>query len=249
MKIRMLLEYDGTDFHGWQVQPDQPTVQQTLEEAFFKITGERVDVVGSGRTDAGVHARGQVAHAVLGRPVDPFRLQASLNGVLPKTVSVKRVEETVPSFHARYDARQRAYSYYVGHTPSALDRHHRILVRPIPDYNRMNEAARHLIGEHHFDAFCRVKSETKNRICTVFDAGWVEEHSDEKWHFHIEANRFLHGMVRAIVGTLLQIGQGKRQPGDVVSIIASRDRTLAGPAAPARGLILERVMYEPDFTL
>ena len=249
MKIRMLLEYDGTDFHGWQVQPDQPTVQKALEDAFLQITGEQVDVVGSGRTDAGVHARGQVAHTTLSRAFDPFRLQASLNGVLPQTVSVSSVEETSDGFHARYDAQKRIYRYYIGHLPSALDRHYRVLVRPIPDYKRMNEAAQYLLGEHNFDAFCRVKSETKNRICIVSGARWVQESDTGKWYFQIGANRFLHGMVRAIVGTLLQIGQGKRTPKEVLTILTSRDRTRAGPAAPAKGLILERVIYDPDFTL
>lgn len=241
---RMLIEYDGTTFHGWQVQPGRPTVQEALEDALEIVLRVRPSVVGSGRTDAGVHARGQVAHFVTEHPVDTYRLFRSLNGILPSQIAVLRLESAPEGFHARYSARLRRYHYYVSTTPRAIDRHVRSLVLPAPDFGAMNEAAAYLIGTHDFDAFCRVQSETTNRVCTISHATWVAEEREGDWRFEIVADRFLHGMVRAIVGTLIEVGHGKRLPDDLPRIIASRDRRQAGAAAPAHGLVLEHVSYE-----
>jgi tRNA pseudouridine38-40 synthase len=240
---QMLVEYDGTTFHGWQVQPGHPTVQEALEVALEIVLRVRPSIVGSGRTDAGVHARGQVAHFVTEQPVDTYRLFRSLNGILPSQIAVLSLEIAPEEFHARYSARSRRYHYYVSTVPRAIDKHVRCLILPDPDFQLMNEGAAHLVGTHDFDAFCRVQSETINRVCTVTRAVWVAEEREGDWRFEIEADRFLHGMVRAIVGTLVEVGHGKRQTDDLPRLIASKDRREAGSAAPAHGLVLEHVAY------
>ena len=242
---KLLIEYDGTNLHGWQRQPSVPTVQQAIEDALAVATGEKPPVIGSGRTDAGVHARGQVAHFCLTNPTDIWKLRAALNGLLPRSVRILDVSSVPPDFHARYHAIRRDYIYHLSIAPRALDAHSRWIVRGQPDFSRMNEAASELLGCHDFSAFCRAKSETLNRVCTVFEAVWREESRIGDWRFQIGANRFLHGMVRTIVGTLMDVGYGKLSPSDIRRVLESRDRRKAGQAAPARGLVLQHVTY-PD---
>jgi len=252
---RLTVEYDGTDWHGWQYQPDCVTVQGAIEEALETALRVPVSITGSGRTDAGVHARGQVAHMQTDQPVDIERLLNSLNGILPWSVVIKNIKEVDSGFHARYDARLRYYAYYITVQPAALLRRYQWHVRPEPDFDRMNEAARALIGTHNFSAFCKTASSTINRECKVTLASWTpgspwlidsslsHNESSGSWVFRINADRFLHGMVRAIVGTLLEVGHRKRNPESISELLNSLDRTEAGYAAPARGLVLEHVDY------
>ncbi len=240
---RLDIEYDGTDWHGWQTQPNLPTVQQAIENALSTSLRSPASIVGSGRTDAGVHARGQVAHFRRDEPIDTYLLCGSVNGILPDSIVVRGITEADESFHARYDAVQRRYCYQASCLPVAVGRRFRWHIRPAPDFEAMNLAAENLIGEQDFDSFCRANSETKNRICTIRTAKWRTDERPGDWTFEISADRFLHGMVRAIVGTMVEIGHGKRSPGDMVEIISSRDRREAGVAAPSRGLILEEVIY------
>ncbi len=244
--FRLLIEYDGAGFSGWQIQRNGPSIQAVLEEALAVVLRERVPVVGSGRTDAGVHARGQVAHFRTSCSVDPERLQASLNGLLPPSIAIRAVTLVPDDFHARYDARWRRYHYYVATVPCALERHLRWYLRPAPDFERMNRAARDLVGTHDFTTFCRTQAATRNRTCTVYLARWVPDPRPGDWHFELVADRFLHGMVRAIVGTLIEIGRGQCDETAIPELLAARDRRLAGPAAPAHGLVLEAVGYEDD---
>lgn len=241
---RLIIEYDGTDWAGWQVQPAEPTVQAAIESAlatFLRVPS--VSVTGSGRTDAGVHALGQVAHVETGEPVDPFRLKGALNGLLPPSISIRDVQLAEDGFHARFDAVWRQYRYMLSTEPVSLDRHRTWFVRPAPDIEIMNEAAAALLGTHDFNSFCRTQSATINRVCTVTRAEWVAGERTGSWYFSIRADRFLHGMVRAIVGTLVETGQGRRGVADMTPLLEARDRRLAGAAAPARGLHLEAVGY------
>lgn len=244
MTYKLVIEYDGSAYYGWQIQLEQPTVQEAIEGVLAIVFNQPTPIVGSGRTDRGVHARGQVAHCVAPHVVDPRRLQRSLNGLLPASIAVVSVTKALEGFHARYDARSRRYCYYVSVGPRALDRHCRWTVRPAPDFEAMNQAAAHLVGTHHFGAFCRARSETRNRMCTVRHARWVPENRAGDWYFEIIADRFLHGMVRAIVGTLLDVGHGRRDERDILRVMASGDRTQAGAAAPSCGLVLEHVGYD-----
>lgn len=245
MRYRMLVEYDGTDFSGWQVQPGRRTVQGVLEGALATLVGAPVALTGSGRTDAGVHARGQVAHFDADAPLDAARLLRSLGALAGPDVAVRALEPAADDFHARYSARRRVYHYQAALEPGALDRSTRLWLRPAPDIDRMNEAARALVGTHHFGAFCRTQSATENRVCTVEVAIWEPDAAGRPGgiRFRVEADRFLHGMVRALVGTLLLVGRGALGVDALPDILATRDRRRAGPAAPAHGLVLERVDY------
>ena len=241
-----MIEYDGTDYCGWQRQANGPSIQETLESALAICCRQsHVAVTGSGRTDAGVHAKGQVVHFQV--PSRQFlaarKFLKSLNGLLPSDIAVLRIARAPENFHARFDAQSRRYHYYVSLGPIALDRRVRVQLNCKPDFDRMNAAARLLVGNRHFGAFCRTQSPTRNRICHVTHAEWIDEDGHGNWRFEIKSNRFLHGMVRAIVGTLLEVGVGKRSVNSISEILASQDRRAGGPAAAPHGLVLEEVLY------
>lgn len=241
---RFRIEYDGTDFYGWQIQEDVPTVQQAVQDALTTALGRPVTIYGSGRTDSGVHARGQVAHFHLDQSVDTYRLKAALNGILPPTVAVSDVQTAPEGFHARFHARRRRYHYYVSTQPVAIERKQRVyILPPTPDFKLMNKAARSLVGTKNFKSFCRTNTGVTDYICTVKCAQWVPDAGPGDWRFEVVANRYLHGMVRAIVGTLLEVGKKERSADNFSRLIDAQDRLMAGPSAPAEGLILEKVYY------
>ncbi len=242
MTYRLLIEYDGSAFCGWQRQHGPPSVQAALEEALAIVLQVPTPITGAGRTDSGVHARGQVAH-FQACALDTGHVQRSLNGLTPPSVVVHALEVAPDGFNARFDATSRRYHYYVNCENTALERHFRYMLPYSVCFGAMNEAATHLLGEHHFGAFCLHRSATRNRVCNVTRAQWMPESRPHEWRFEVEANRFLHGMVRAIVGTLLDVGRGKRPMKDVARTLDSRDRRKAGPAAPPYGLVLEFVRY------
>ena len=246
-RYALIIEYDGSQFAGWQNQLGRQTIQGEVENALtIALRQTSVTVVGSGRTDSGVHARFQVAHFDASLEIDPRKLFKNLNGLLPETIAVKNVIQVSDSFHARFDAWRRVYNYYVTTIPTAMERHFRVWLPTPVDFGLMNQSCRILIGEHDYNSFCLTQSEVKNRICTVQDMKWVHE-SGPNWHLEIAANRFLHGMVRTIVGTLLKVGSGKIDPASMKDILDAKDRTKAGPAAKPGGLVLELVQYPDGF--
>ncbi|MCY4172419.1 MAG: tRNA pseudouridine(38-40) synthase TruA [Bacteroidetes bacterium] len=242
----LLIEYDGAEYSGWQRQNFHPTIQSTIEESLrIFLRNDRLQITGAGRTDAGVHARGQVAHFRCEPiPQDLLkRLIHGLNGLLPKSIAIRAAVKTQNEFHARFDAIQRSYHYLISCEPFALQRTHRLLIRSDLDFERMNCAAQLLVGSQHFGAFCRTNSSTTNRICNITRALWEQEALPHHWTFIIDADRFLHGMVRSIVGTLLEIGQQKMPLETLQEIISQQDRRNAGHAAPPHALILDQVTY------
>jgi tRNA pseudouridine38-40 synthase len=240
--IKIIIEYDGTDFVGWQRQAKGRSVQGVIEEAITQVTHESVSIVGAGRTDAGVHARGQTANFPLSSSIAVNDLLRALNGVLPEEVVIHHVEEVPETFSARYSAKERIYQYYISQERTAIDRKICWQVFYHLDFAAMNEAARILLGTHDFQSFCTASFEQKNFLCMVLEAEWNQSENN-RWVFIIRANRFLHGMVRAIVGTLIDVGRGKISIEEFAGIIQSKDRRRASMAAPANGLVLEKVVY------
>lgn len=239
-RIRMNIEYDGSRYVGWQYQKNGHSIQGAIEHAFAVVLKQHIKVTASGRTDAGVHARNQVAHADIPQS-DLFRLKGSLNGILADDIAIKEIEYGAADFHARYDAKERVYCYYIAQKPTALHRHFVWHVRQRLQPEIMNAGADIIKQYENFQAFCKVGSEVNHYNCTIFSNRWFKER--ELLVFEIRANRFLHGMVRAIVGLLVSLGEGKTELKALRSIIESRERRRIPLNAPAKGLILENVIY------
>jgi tRNA pseudouridine38-40 synthase len=241
--FKLTLEYDGTNYHGWQIQPNLPTIQGILESTISRVAQHDVNVTGAGRTDAGVHALGQVANFSTSARLSTEEWLRALNGLLPPDIAVLSVEAVPDTFHARFDAKSKLYRYLLltrVHR-SALSRS-KVLHHPHPlDLDAMEAAARALIGTHDCSSFQGSPTDTENPVCTITILT-VDRFGDEVI-FEAEANRFLKQMVRNIVGTLLEVGRGKLKAGEVAEILAVKDRTKAGPTAPAHGLYLVRVNY------
>jgi tRNA pseudouridine38-40 synthase len=247
--IRLDLAYDGTDFHGWQRQPVAPTIQGCLEEAIQKLTGASVQVYGSGRTDAGVHALHQVANFQTVSTIPGPNLVKALNDLLPPTVRVKAADEVAPTFHARYDVRSKTYRYRILQTPVCSPFLWRFVFHhPYPmDRARMAEAAQVFPGEHDFTSFAGAgeqdDEESKSMVRVIFRSRLLWRPRTSMLVYEVSGNGFLHHMVRNIVGTLIEVGRGKLAPRDVPRILAALDRTQAGPTVPAQGLCLVKVEY------
>ena len=250
MNYKLLIQYDGTDFHGWQVQENARSIQGELERVIGTLEDAEVKVVGSGRTDAGVHAEGQVANVWLNRRFTPEKLCHAINGNLWRDIRIMRAEKAADDFHARYSAKGKTYVYRIVNAPimSPFWRrfaHHES--RPL-DVGRMNTAARVLLGEHDWTAFSSAHSDSESKVRTVTDCT-VESHWDHRANaslieFQIRANGFLRYMVRSIVGTLLEVGRGEKDFDTIQTAIVSGSRKLAGKTAPANGLTLLKVDYE-----
>lgn len=247
MRIKLELEYDGGRYSGWQRQKNGRSIQQMLEKAIGRVTGVESAVHGSGRTDAGVHAVGQVAHFDTDSDLEPERFASAMNFYLPDDIRVITSEEAPPEFHARYDAIGKTYTYTYRNHPqrSAL---HRGLCAHLPgeiNLEAMRQGAEYLIGEHDFASFC-ANAEGKNTVRRIDQIGI--ERQGPYVQIHITGSGFLHHMVRIIVGTLAEVGRGERPPEDVGRILEAQDRALAGPTAPAQGLLLKKVYYPEQFT-
>src|SRR5262245_4433117 len=241
--LKMVVSYVGTRYAGWQVQPGRPTVQGILEERLGRMLQEPMRLAGAGRTDAGVHARGQVASFSIGPAIPMEGLRRGLNARLPEDIAVLGVEEVRESFHARADARGKEYVYRISRAEvvSPFDAPFVAPVRGRLDVETMDRAARRLAGTHDFTSFCPADSEIEDKVRTlavseIFEAG-------EEVRYRVLGNGFLRHMVRTLIGTLILAGQGRLDPSEIDAILASRDRRRAGPVAPARGLCLERVLY------
>lgn len=242
--IAVVIEYDGTDFAGFQIQRGRRTVQAELCRAMQKISKEKVAVIGASRTDAGAHATGQVVHFRTTCQIPVERVPPALNSVLPRDISARRAWEADDSFHARYSARSRVYRYTVWNHPirSALIERYAYRVSQPLDIEAMQEATTYFVGKHDFAAFASEVKRYRNTVREVYSA-LLQARPPLIW-LRIEANGFLQGMVRAIVGTLIEVGLGKRAPETVVQLLESGTRQQAGFNVPAHGLCLVRVNYD-----
>ena len=242
MRYFLDIAYKGTNYHGWQIQQNAHSVQQELENALEKIFRRKIETSASGRTDTGVHAEQQIVHLDLSEEFTEHHL-FRLNCILPKDIAVKDFFPVTDTAHARFDASSRAYEYRITKvkTPFLIGTAYHM--DRVLDIDKMNEAATLLLNHQDFESLSKVHTEVKNFLCDLYFARWKEK--GDLLIFEIEANRFLRGMVRTIVGSLLPIGLGKSSIEDFGKMIVSRDRRNAGPAAPAEGLFLTRIKY-PD---
>lgn len=240
LRIIITLEYDGANYYGWQFQKGQITIQEAIEKALFTIFKKKIRVTGAGRTDAGVHARNQIAHFDI-PTYDVNKLKNSLNGLLERDIRVKNIQIGKADFHSRFDARSRRYCYYISQFPTALYRNYSWQVSSPLNLTLMQEAALFIGLTQNFKSFCKVKSEVKNYQCTIYQSRWF--FSEALLVYEIEANRFLHGMIRAMVGSMVEVGNGKINLSEFKAIIGAGDRTLVKTSAPAQGLFLEWISY------
>lgn len=234
--------YDGTYYHGWQIQPNGNSVQEELQRALSTILRTDIEVVGAGRTDAGVHARHMAAHFETDAAFDCRQLAYKLGRLLPRDISVYDVYPVAPDMHARFSARRRTYHYYVHTRKDPFLRHYSCELHYQLDYQLMNEAAAYLLEVSDFAAFCKAHTDVKTTLCDVTEAVWIKD-SDHQWHFRISANRFLRNMVRAVVGTLVEVGRHRMTLDNFRQVVASGNRSRAGESMPACALFLEDVEY------
>jgi tRNA pseudouridine38-40 synthase len=242
--IRLVLEYDGSRYAGWQRQPDQPTIQEAIETALFQLTQETVSVTGAGRTDSGVHALGQVASFRIDRQWTPREWLRGLNARLPDDIAVRTAATVSDDFHARYAASGKLYEYRIlnrGERP-ALDRAYVWHVHKPLDLAAMQEAATYLVGSHDFSSFEGTLTDNEDHVCDLRQLSLSSQGDVVRTEAY--ANRFLKHMVRAIVGTLVEVGHGKRTPSALRTVLAAKDRRAAGRTAPPHGLFLVRVDYD-----
>lgn len=241
-RYKIIIEYDGTDFAGWQFQPEERTVQGELENALHEFNEGYISVTGAGRTDAGVHALGQTAHFDLHRDITPEALRAALNAKTGEDLYVKSIEVADSDFNARFNAVYRRYFYVIAKEKSPIGR--RFSWHPPFEFNFkiLQQVVSDILGGNDFSGFCLAKSQKENSVCTVAYAAWTE--NDSQYIFEIVADHFLHEMVRLLVGTMLDIARGRFDVDHLVKILETRNVTLCGTAAPPQGLFLAEVGYE-----
>ena len=239
--IKLTLEYDGSNFSGWQIQPNCRTVQGEIEKALRSLVDDDVSLIGSGRTDAGVHALGQVASFRTQSEIPLSAFMGGLNGFLPEDVKVIQADEAGELFHARRDAVRRTYRYAICRKFRVLGRQYGWYPRVRFAINPMKKAAACLMGEHDFTSFCKANGENKSFVSRVLNVKW--DISEDEIRFEITATHFFHNMIRIIIGTLLEVGQDKMSIEKFRQILEARDRSQAGPTAPPHGLVLVKVDY------
>lgn len=236
------ISYHGAPFHGWQRQPNASSVQETIETCLSKMNSNKeISIVGCGRTDAGVHAKHYIFHVDLAEIQDEVHYVFKLNKMLPKGIAVYSIQKVADDLHARFDATKRTYRYFI-HTQKDPFREEQSWYNPTKlVVEKMNIAAQILLGEKDFGSFAKAHTDVKTNICTVFSAEWIKD--ENGLYFEISANRFLRNMVRAIVGTLIDVGMGKLEVESIHSILAAKDRQEASLSVPGHGLFLWKIEY------
>ena len=242
MRYFVTFSYNGGRYHGWQIQPNGNSVQAELQGALSTLLRQDIIVTGAGRTDAGVHARMMVAHFDFDGPVDCAQLTYKLNRLLPWDIAVQKVEPVSDDLHARFSAKSRMYRYYVHTAKDPFLRAYSCELHYPLDFVKMNEAARLLLDFEDFGAFCKAGADVKSTLCDVTKAEWVQT-SATTWYFEIRANRFLRNMVRAVVGTLIEVGRGRLSLDEYVKVIEGKKRSEAGESMPGHALYLEDIVY------
>lgn len=242
MRYFITFSYDGTAYHGWQIQPHCLSVQEELQRAMSTLLRNPMEVIGAGRTDTGVHARKMVAHFDYDEEVDCPQLVYKLNKLLPRDIAVQQVEPVAEDMHARFSAKSRTYHYYVHMGKNPFLRSYSWQVYGNIDFELMNQAASVLMEYKDFTSFSKVNTDTKTNDCTITEAHWDRVEEDQ-WCFTITANRFLRNMVRAIVGTLMEVGRGRMTIEQLRRVIDAKDRCCAGDSVPGNALFLVQVKY------
>lgn len=235
--------YDGTNYHGWQIQPHCVSVQEVLQRALSTLLRREMEVVGAGRTDAGVHARMMAAHFDFEEELDVVQLARKLNRLLPRDIAVDRVERVANDMHARFSATSRTYHYYIHTCKNPFLRSYSWETHYALDFDAMNMAAAALLEYEDFGAFCKSHTDVKTTLCHVTEARWIQT-GDNEWYFVITSNRFLRNMVRAVVGTLIEVGRGRMTMDEFRHVVEGKKRTEAGESMPAHALFLENVSYD-----
>lgn len=242
MRYFIHFSYDGTNYHGWQIQPNGITVQGELQHALSVLLRADTPVTGAGRTDTGVHARNMVAHFDTEASIDGEQLVYKLNRLLPRDIAVSRIVEVADDMHARFSATRRTYRYYVCTKKDPFCRNYYWHTHFNLDFELMNTAADVLKEYDDFGAFCKSHSDAKTTLCTIYEAQWHQQ-ADGSWYFEITANRFLRNMVRAVVGTLVEVGRHRMSLEEFRRVIEGKKRTDAGESMPGHALFLESVEY------
>ena len=242
MRYFIHLAYDGTNYHGWQIQPDANSVQEELQKALSVLIRREIEIVGAGRTDAGVHARRMVAHFDFDGPLDCQQTAYRLGRMLPRDIAVYRIEPVADGMHARFSATRRTYHYYLHTERDPFCRQYSCELHYELDFQLMNEAGRILCTYDDFGAFCKSHSDVKTTLSHVTEARWIQVDSSH-WYFRISANRFLRNMVRAVVGTMIDVGRHRVTLDEFRKIVEGKQRTQAGESMPAHALFLEDVAY------
>lgn len=240
---KLTIQYDGTNYSGWQFQNNAISIQQIITESIEKILNEKINLIGSGRTDAGVHAFGQVANFLTTKNLNSDSFIYSLNSVLPKNIAIKKIELVDEKFHSRFDAKKRTYIYIFNKNKSPFYYLYSYNYKPLFEYDlmKLNDVSNLLLGEKDFSSFCKKNSEVENKICNVFEINWTKK--NDFIFFLISADRFLHGMVRTIIGTLLETAKKNYDKDFLLNIIESKNREEAKESVPAKGLFLFKVRY------
>lgn len=245
MRYFIELSYNGKNYHGWQIQPDASSVQETVQKALSTLIREEIDIVGAGRTDAGVHASQIFAHFDIEKVIDTTEIKNRLNAFLPDDIVIEAIFEVNDEGHARFDAVSRSYEYkiWLGRNPFLLDTTWQLYQQKL-SVEKMNEAASVLLNYTDFKCFSKSKTDVRTYNCTITEAVWKQ--NENELTFYITADRFLRNMVRAIVGSLIDVGLSKKTKEDFIAIIESRDRKKAGFSVPAQGLFLTKVAYPKE---